>query len=69
MPMHKDTLEEQNAQLPTLSKLPPAERAVAAAKQPLTDEQSLLQWCRAHAVIIPAALNSLTALLAGMTAS
>jgi hypothetical protein len=67
MPLQNDSLEEQNAQLPALARLLPEARAAAAAGQPPTDEPSFLQWCRAHSILAPAAPDSLSALLAGVT--
>ena len=45
-PLHHDDAAEQEALLPSLSRLAPRTRAALAAAAPATDEPSLVEWCR-----------------------
>jgi len=53
VPLHRDTVEEQNAILPGLRSLTAAQRYAMQAGAPPAEDPSLLQWCR-HYYVHPA---------------
>lgn len=67
MPLQHDSPEEQLAQVPALAALSAKDRTALILQQPPTDSLSFLQWCRGHGVVLPAAPDSLTAILANMS--
>ncbi|EIE27195.1 hypothetical protein COCSUDRAFT_55218 [Coccomyxa subellipsoidea C-169] len=67
MPLQHDSPEEQLSQVPGLAALSTKDRAALILQQPPTDEFSFLGWCRSLAVDVPAAPDSLSAVLAHMS--
>jgi hypothetical protein len=69
MPAHRDTLEEQEAQVPLLGALTEEQLAAMLARQLPTEEASLLQWCRSVGVEPPPPPDNVTEALEGQSES
>lgn len=63
--MHADSPEEQETQVPFLALLNEEQLAGLIAKQPPTDEASLLQWTRAVGVVPSLPQDNVTEALEG----
>lgn len=63
--MHCDSPEEQETQVPFLALLNEEQLAGLLAKQPPTDEASLLQWTRAVGVVPSLPQDNVTEALEG----
>ena len=67
IPLHKDSPEDQEAQLPVLALLSEEQLGQLISRLPPTDELSLLQWARSVGVEPPAPPDNVTAALEGMS--
>ena len=66
IPMHRDSPEEQEAQLPVLAFLTPEQLLALIGKQLPTEEPSLLQWTRSLGVEPPLPPDNVTEALEGV---
>lgn len=65
IPAHRDSLEEQEAQVPVLGMLTEEQLAAMLRSQLPTEEASLLQWCRSVGVEPPPPPDNVTDALEG----
>ena len=65
IPAHCDSTEEQEAQVPVLGALTEEQLAAMLSRQLLTEEASLLQWCRSVGVEPPPPPDNITDALEG----
>lgn len=65
IPAHRDSTEEQEAQVPVLGMLTEEQLANMLSRQLPTEEASLLQWCRSVGVEPPPPPDNVTDALEG----
>lgn len=65
IPAHRDSTEEQEAQVPVLGVLTEEQLAAMLSRQLPTEEASLLQWCRSVGVEPPPPPDNVTDALEG----
>ena len=68
IPAHRDSTEEQEAQVPVLGVLTEEQLAAMLSRQLPTEETSLLQWCRSVGVEPPPPPDNVTDALEGTEA-